>query len=49
MLWHRLWHRCWRFVHVIAEAVGMFALVMASAEAFTLLKLAGAFYLIWLG
>jgi len=36
-------------VHVIAGAVGVSALVMASAEAFTLLKLAGAAYLIWLG
>ena len=35
--------------HVIAGAVGISALVMASAEAFTLLKIAGAFYLIWLG
>ena len=37
------------FVHVIAGAVGVSALVMASAQAFTLLKIAGAFYLIWLG
>lgn len=36
-------------VHVIAGAVGISALVMASAEAFTLLKIAGALYLIWLG
>lgn len=36
-------------VHVVAGAVGMSTLVMASAEAFTLLKLAGALYLIWLG
>lgn len=49
MVWHRLQHRCWRFVHFIAGAVGIFALVMASAEAFTLLKRAGAVYLIWLG
>ncbi len=35
--------------HVIAGAVGVSALVMASAEAFTLLKTAGALYLIWLG
>lgn len=45
----RLGHRCRRFVHVIAGAVGIFALIMASAEAFTLLKRAGAVYLIWLG
>jgi threonine/homoserine/homoserine lactone efflux protein len=36
-------------VHVIGGAVGISALVMASAEAFTALKIAGAFYLIWLG
>ena len=36
-------------VHVLAGAVGISALVMASAEAFTALKLAGALYLIWLG
>jgi threonine/homoserine/homoserine lactone efflux protein len=36
-------------VHVVAGAVGVSALVMASAQAFSLLKLAGAAYLIWLG
>ena len=36
-------------VHVAAGAVGVSALVMASAEAFTLLKFAGALYLVWLG
>src|SRR5215218_9871842 len=36
-------------VHVIAGAVGVSAIVMASAEAFAVLKLAGAAYLIWLG
>ncbi|MCX7381266.1 MAG: LysE family translocator [Alphaproteobacteria bacterium] len=36
-------------VHVIAGAVGLSAVVMASAEAFTVLKIAGALYLIWLG
>ncbi|MGI9477163.1 MAG: LysE family translocator [Hyphomicrobiaceae bacterium] len=36
-------------VHVIGGAIGLSALVMASAEAFTLLKLIGAGYLIWLG
>ncbi|WP_315755714.1 LysE family translocator [Bradyrhizobium sp. SZCCHNRI2007] len=36
-------------VHVIAGAVGLSALMMASAKAFTALKIAGAFYLIWLG
>lgn len=36
-------------VHVVAGAVGISAIVMTSAEAFTLLKVAGAVYLIWLG
>jgi threonine/homoserine/homoserine lactone efflux protein len=36
-------------VHVIAGAIGVSAIVMASAEAFAILKLAGAAYLIWLG
>jgi threonine/homoserine/homoserine lactone efflux protein len=35
--------------HVAAGTVGISALVMASAEAFSLLKLAGALYLVWLG
>lgn len=36
-------------VHVLAGAVGVSALVLASAEAFTILKLVGAIYLVWLG
>lgn len=36
-------------VHVIAGAFGVSALVLASAEAFLLLKIVGAFYLVWLG
>ena len=36
-------------VHVLAGAVGVSALVMASATAFTALKLAGGLYLIYLG
>jgi threonine/homoserine/homoserine lactone efflux protein len=36
-------------VHVLAGGIGLSALVMASAEAFTLLKITGALYLIWLG
>src|SRR5690348_8075560 len=36
-------------VHVFAGAVGISTLVMASAEAFALLKITGALYLIWLG
>ena len=36
-------------VHVLAGALGVSALVMASAELFTTLKLLGAAYLVWLG
>jgi threonine/homoserine/homoserine lactone efflux protein len=36
-------------VHFAAGAVGVSALVLASAEAFTALKFAGALYLLWLG
>jgi threonine/homoserine/homoserine lactone efflux protein len=36
-------------VHVCAAAFGVSAIVMASADAFTAFKLAGAGYLIWLG
>jgi threonine/homoserine/homoserine lactone efflux protein len=36
-------------VHVAGGAIGVSALIMASAEAFTLLKIAGALYLVWLG
>jgi threonine/homoserine/homoserine lactone efflux protein len=36
-------------VHILAGAVGVSALVMASAEAFAFLKIAGALYLVWLG
>jgi threonine/homoserine/homoserine lactone efflux protein len=37
------------FVHILGGAAGVSALLLASAEAFTLLKLAGAAYLVWLG
>lgn len=36
-------------VHVVAGAAGVSALVMASAEAFTALKIVGAIYLVYLG
>lgn len=36
-------------VHVAAGAIGVSALIMASAEAFAVLKIAGAVYLVWLG
>ena len=35
--------------HVAAGAVGVSALMLASAQAFALLKIAGAIYLVWLG
>jgi threonine/homoserine/homoserine lactone efflux protein len=37
------------FGHVIAGALGLSALVMTSADAFTILKIVGAVYLIWIG
>jgi threonine/homoserine/homoserine lactone efflux protein len=36
-------------VHVLAGAVGISALVMASAKGLVFLKIAGALYLVWLG
>jgi threonine/homoserine/homoserine lactone efflux protein len=37
------------FVHIIAAAIGVSAMVVASATAFSILKWAGAAYLIYLG
>jgi threonine/homoserine/homoserine lactone efflux protein len=36
-------------VHVLAGALGVSAIVLASAELFTALKLVGAAYLVWIG
>src|SRR5688572_7233708 len=36
-------------VHVLAGSLGVSAIVLASAELFTALKLIGAAYLVWLG
>src|SRR3954468_1676399 len=36
-------------VHVLAGSLGVSAIVLASAEVFTALKLVGAAYLVWLG
>lgn len=36
-------------VHVVAGSLGVSAVVLASAELFTVLKLVGAAYLVWLG
>jgi threonine/homoserine/homoserine lactone efflux protein len=36
-------------VHVIAGGLGVSAIILASAQLFAVLKLAGALYLIWLG
>lgn len=37
------------FVHIVAAAVGVSALLAASATAFTVLKWIGAAYLVWMG
>src|ERR671929_2265369 len=36
-------------VHVLAGSLGVSAVVLASAELFTILKLLGAAYLVWIG
>ena len=40
---------CGVFVHVLAAALGLAALLTASATAFLVVKLVGAAYLLWLG
>src|SRR5688500_19269792 len=37
------------FVHIFAAALGVSALIAASATAFTILKWIGAAYLVWIG
>src|SRR6185369_17766005 len=37
------------FIHVLAVALGLSAILMASAEAFTIVKYVGAIYLAYLG
>ena len=36
-------------VHVVAGGIGVSAIILASAQLFTVLKLVGALYLVWLG
>ena len=36
-------------VHVVAGSLGVSAIILASAQLFTVLKLIGALYLVWLG
>jgi threonine/homoserine/homoserine lactone efflux protein len=36
-------------VHVVAGGLGVSAIILASAQLFTMLKLVGALYLVWLG
>lgn len=48
-LWSALGLSCGLAVHTLAAGLGVSALLLASAEAFTIVKIAGALYLAYLG